>query len=312
MKIIDYFPYFDPYGQELLELRIRILENYVDEFIICESNKTQSGIPIKYTLSDRIDQLGLPKDKIRILQLDIPNDDLLDIQEIDYLNCYEDNKNNINSLRSRVRERLQKDALLQVIDEYDDDTVIIHSDSDEIVNPASLEWILSLLNQVKDCPMKIPLAHLEGRADFRVYNELTGEPFPWYGMFVCYKSVLNNATPSQIRGQVLCPVTIYFPYQDGEIVQELGWHFSWMGGRDARMIKSNSFTHYDDTFSYLKHGQYNSDLNKLHLSKLTFQENSPSPTNGIHHILKRYPIENLPKEIFSIDRVRKFLLEIDS
>jgi hypothetical protein len=78
------------------------------------------------------------------------------------------------------------------------------------------------------------------------------------------------------------------------------------------MIKSNSFTHYDDTFSYLKHGQYNSDLNKLHLSKLTFQENSPSPTNGIHHILKRYPIENLPKEIFSIDRVRKFLLEIDS
>jgi len=44
-KIIDFFPYFDPTGKEILELRINMLKDYVDEFIICESNKTQSGIP---------------------------------------------------------------------------------------------------------------------------------------------------------------------------------------------------------------------------------------------------------------------------
>jgi beta-1,4-mannosyl-glycoprotein beta-1,4-N-acetylglucosaminyltransferase len=308
MKIIDYFPYFDPYGKELLELRIRVLENYVDEFIICESNKTQSGIPIEYTLSDRIDQLGLPKDKIRILQLDIPNDDLLDIQEIDYLNCYEDNKHNINSLRSRVRERLQKDALLQVIDEYDNDTIIIHSDSDEIINPSSLSWILNLLNSSPEIALKIPLAYIEGRADLRVYNENTGLPVPWYGMFMCFKQTLKKATPSQIRGQVLCPIPIHFPIQDGNIIQDLGWHFSWMGGKEAWLIKSQSFTHYDDTFSYLKYNDYKSELNQNHLKNLKLEENLPPPSNLKNAVLKNYSIENLPKEIFSNERIKNFFL----
>ena len=45
-KIVDVFPYFDPTGRELLELRIKLLYDYVDEFVITESNRTQSGIPI--------------------------------------------------------------------------------------------------------------------------------------------------------------------------------------------------------------------------------------------------------------------------
>ena len=32
-KIIDFFPYFDPTGKEILELRINMLKDYVDEFI---------------------------------------------------------------------------------------------------------------------------------------------------------------------------------------------------------------------------------------------------------------------------------------
>ena len=71
-KIVDFFPYFDPTGKEILELRINMLKDYVDEFIICESNKTQSGIPIEYNLRKRIKELNLPEEKIKIIDLNIP------------------------------------------------------------------------------------------------------------------------------------------------------------------------------------------------------------------------------------------------
>jgi hypothetical protein len=312
MRFIDYFPYFDPYGKELLELRIRLLENHVEQFIICESNRTQSGVPIEYTLEKRIHELGLPHEKIKIIQLDIPADELLDIQEIDLLNSYETNRFNLNSIRARTRERMQKDALLQVIDDYDDDIIFIHSDSDEIIKPELLPWAKSYVDMDQKNALKIPLVHLEGRPDFQVCHESTGEPVEWLGMFMCYKNVLKIATPSQIRGQVLCPVIINFPTTGNEMVREMGWHFSWMGGKDSRLIKSKSFTHYDDTFGYLTYSQYKSEANQIHLSKLKLEEGQPTAAGTVGLILKKYPIENLPPEIFSIDRVRKFLLEIDS
>ncbi len=153
-KIVDFFPYFDPTGKEILELRINMLKDYVDEFIICESNKTQSGIPIEYNLRKRIKELNLPEEKIKIIDLNIPEDSDLIIEEIDIHNCTEDwdiesslNKNNLNSLRGRVRERMQKDSLLLVLDDYDDDTVFIHSDSDEIIKPEAIEWVSSMCRQ---------------------------------------------------------------------------------------------------------------------------------------------------------------------
>lgn len=308
--IIDYFPYFDPYGKELLELRIRMLENYVDEFIICESNKTQSGIPIEYNLKKRIKELNLPQNKIKVIELNIPKDEDLTIEEIDILNCYENNKSNINSLRSRVRERLQKDALLQVLGDYDDDTLFIHSDSDEIINPLSLPWICDIVKQNLDMIIKIPLIYLEGRADLRVYEKETNSPFPWYGMFLCTKKQLGIATPSQIRGQVLCPFPIVLPTQNGEIAQDLGWHFSWMGGKESMLIKNKSFTHYDDSFSYLKYGSYKSEENQTHLNNIILEENYPPPSNLKNAILKKYPLENLPSEVFTLENVNKFLFPL--
>ena len=46
--IIDCFPYF--IEEELLELRLRLLYNKVDRFVITEADRTHRGVPKRMTL----------------------------------------------------------------------------------------------------------------------------------------------------------------------------------------------------------------------------------------------------------------------
>jgi GR25 family glycosyltransferase involved in LPS biosynthesis len=226
IKIVDYFTFYEPLGKEMFELRINMLKDIVDEFVVCESNKTQSGQTIPYKLKQLITDLKFEHVNIKVIELDIPNDNELVITEEDKINCYENNFTNENSLKARARERLQKDALLKVIDEYSNDTVFIHSDIDEIIDPKHINWIANIVQQNQNTLIKIPLIHLEGRADLRVYNKDTNTPKEWTGMFMCTKQHLINATPTQLRSNANNPYPVSFVAQNNKILKDLGWHFS--------------------------------------------------------------------------------------
>ena len=75
MSIIDYFPFFNE--KELLELRVNLLKDYVDKFIISEANKTHSGNPKKFICKDLIKELKLPVEKIQVIEVDIPEDNII-------------------------------------------------------------------------------------------------------------------------------------------------------------------------------------------------------------------------------------------
>jgi len=310
-KIVDYFPFFAPTGKEMLKLRINMMKNYVDEFIICESNKTQSGIPIQYELRDILKDLNFSDCNIRIIELDIPDDDNLEIQEIDVHNCYDNNSSNLSSVRARTRERLQKDALLKVLDDYSDDTVFIHSDIDEIISPNIIEYISQTARNNYNVVIRVPLVHLEGRCDLRVFMKDTDQPKQWTGMFVTTKQHLMNATPTQIRSNVFNPYPIVFLSENGQILQDLGWHFSWMGNPDVREIKCKAFTHHDDKFDYLAVSKYSSDEMVKFQKTIKLKEGEISPSGDKNTILKNYSVSNLPKEIFMFEDIKQFLLPQD-
>lgn len=309
-KIVDYTTFYAPTCKEMLELRINILKDYVDQFIICESNKSQSGIHIKYELKKTIEELGLPKDKIRIIELDIPDDNFLSVQQIDRINCYDGNDVNENSVRARARDRMQKDALLQVLNDYDDDTVFIHSDIDEIIRPHCINYISNIVRNNLDVVIRIPLIHLEGRADLRVYHKDSNTPKEWTGMFMTTKRHLKNVTPTQIRSNVFNPYPINFVTENGVRNEDLGWHFSWMGGKEQFKIKSKSFTHYDDKFSYLTTEKYKTADEEGYYDSLTLLEGHTPPSGDKNLILKKHNTDDLPREIFLLPKVRQFLLPI--
>lgn len=303
--IVDFFPYFDKTGRELLELRIHMLDKYVDKFVICESNKTHSGIPLEYNLAEVIKQLKLPSHKIKIIQQNIPDTDKVSVEPIDIFNCYDDNKNRI-SILARARERMQKDSILTALNEFDENTVFFISDSDEIINPNYIDWVTNVALSNQEAIIKIPLVHLEGRADLRVYK---GDiPKLWDGgMFVCTKRQLEQASPTQIRSNVFNPFGINYLYIDGKRVEDMGWHFSWMGNAETRATKRVSFTHHNDSFNYIKGQKYNgSDMIKLHYTDP--EEGMISPSGEVDTVLKLYPLNKLPKELFELNTVKNYLL----
>lgn len=308
-KVIDCFPYFDEYGKEILRLRVEMLKDYVDYFIITELNRTHSGIPINRRLKERIKEYNLPEDKIIVIELDVPNEDNLVVEKIDEYNCYEDNHLNRNSLFARVRERLQKDALLSQIYRFSEGDVFIISDLDEIIDPKIIDFYSQEVKSYPNHIIKFPLVHLEGRADLRVVHKDTKEPKWWDSLFMCTKRHLLRATPTEIRSNINNPFILTNYYQDGNVCVDLGWHFSWMGGPEKRKIKASSFIHFDDTFSFLENSKYKNSISILSNKPIS---GNISSSGDINYILKEYPIENLPKEVFKFKDIQDFLLPVEN
>lgn len=308
-KIVDVFPYFDPTGRELLELRIKLLYDYVDEFVITESNRTQSGIPIERNLRNVLKEYGIPSDKIIIVDLDIPDDDNLVIEPIDVTNCYYEGASNIVALRARVRERMQKDAIRSALYRYSEDTKFICSDSDEIINPHAIGWLCDVVDQIKDTSILcVPLIHYEVRADLRVLDQASNNWVRWDPLFIATKTQLTNSTPCGIRSNYYPYYQRVWPAQNGVQVQDLGWHFSWMGDKSKRAIKLESFSHHSDINHGIVMGGYsNVDLREK-IVEHEYDDGSPAPDSSHNAVLKKYPISVLPELIFDLPRVRKYLL----
>jgi hypothetical protein len=260
-KIFDYFTYYDPTGQEMLKLRYSILKDYVHKFVICESSRTSLGDPIPYKVKDRIIEFGLPLEKFIIIANEIPDDEHLDVLSIDIFNSYE-NKN-MHSFKARARERMQKNGIHNVLNLIDDDAFIIVSDIDEIINPKNLDFITNFVSARTDFVIKIPLMYMEGKANLRIYYKDPLRPKPWDGaMFICTKQHLSRTKVGNIRSSAFknlyCPLDIQYLVQDGKRIEDMGWHFSWIGNSQRRREKLNAFTHRDETYGFLTTKSYNS------------------------------------------------------
>lgn len=317
--IIDYFPFFAPYGKELLELRVSMLKDHVDYFVISESDKTHAGKPTEFKFLEIASKLNLPMDKIIYHPIHIPEDDELVIEEIDVLNTYENyqptaHSNNIENRRARARERLQKDAILEVLDRFSEDDVIIHSDSDEILDPKHITYLVQVCKQNQNSIIKIPLMLCEAQADLRVYWNNSDTPVEWAGgMFIATVAQLRNATPTQIRSNNLNPYPIVYITENGEVVKDLGWHFSWMGSSRERKIKLDNFTHHNDKFTWME-GRFDSYADEKFITwndQTRFTDGSQSPTGNPNYVLKRISHDLLPRELLNSKKLRSYFLGED-
>ena len=288
-------------------MRVNLLKDHVDYFVICEADKTQSGIPLQFKLKDRIKEYNLPEDKIIVVELNIPEAEDLVILDIDRHNSGS-NANNINSVRARVRERMQKDGILQALDRFDDDTLIIHSDCDEIIDPKAIKFATDMALTVPKNIIKIPLVWLEGRADLRVYDSSNNTPKQWnLSMFICTKRQLVMVNPINIRCNYNNPFPIVWCTDGGKMAEDMGWHFQWMGGAEMRKNKRDAFCHYEDSYDFLQAKNYNSQ-EAIQILEQEPKEGSIAPSQEADTVLKKYDVKNLPTKIFQLPRVKQFLL----
>ncbi len=210
MKIFDCFSYLDE--DLLLDLRLNILNDYVDYFVIIEGNKTwQNNFkPFKFEISK------FSKFKNKIIY--IPVEDLPDGE-----NPY-------------LRENFQRNAIHRGIEKASDDDLIIISDLDEIPNP----------KKIKDFKKSMRYAVFKQlHFYYKINLHSQKNPF-WYGSRICMKKYLKS--PQWLRNLKFKkrPIWRLDKFRLNNIIEDGGWHFCNLKDPEKLLYKYKNLCETDD------------------------------------------------------------------
>jgi beta-1,4-mannosyl-glycoprotein beta-1,4-N-acetylglucosaminyltransferase len=240
-KIYDAFLFFNEL--ELLELRLNILNDVVDKFVIVESTKTFSSKDKPLFFDENKEMFNKFKDKIIHIIIDDTPDNFMTINyinepktEIDVLN----NKilKHVDESQGWPRhetqwgvETFQRESIIKGLINCDEDDIIIISDVDEIPNPIEIEKIKNTSDEVFNFNQNM----------YYYYVNMLKEN-NWSGPKACTWGKLKTISLNSLRQNKHTTKTI----SDG------GWHFSFMGGEAKVIEKIEAYAHQEYNKPYYK------------------------------------------------------------
>lgn len=219
--VYDCFTFFNEL--DILEIRLNILNDCVDWFVIAEATRTHSGMPKKLIFQENINRFSKFLNKIIYIEVDV----------------YPEFKN------SWTYENYQRNCISEKLIDCNDDDIIMISDVDEIPNP-------DVLNKLIDTNHYICL--LQDMCFFYV-NYLSKKHSVWRGgtklfkysflkynkfdeRYISYNDTTftyaDNSGPTLTKARL---------YQNVKYVSNGGWHFSYLGGIKSILEKLKSFSH---------------------------------------------------------------------
>ena len=169
---------------ELLDLRIKILEDVVDVFYIVEAPITHQGQP-KELLGDKYRH-----PKLRVVTIEFPPEFRGDWDFENYQRAHPID-----------------------LSEYDPNSLVLTSDLDEIPDPNCLLWLRETFDPRQIYCLQQSLS--------QYYLNVRNLSEDWYGTRVCSIENYNLYNAQKLR------------FIDGIRLQQAGWHFSYIGGKEA-------------------------------------------------------------------------------
>ena len=237
MKVFDCFMYFDE--ENVLDLRLNILDKYVDYFVIVESVFTHKGDKRKLHFdSKRYEKF---KNKIIYLTYDKEPKNILKISDKDS----KDEKSKKYIFNAIYRENGQRNFIINGLKKTNDEDIILISDVDEIPNLENID-----LNKITQ---KIILF----KQDMFYYKFNLNLPgLIWTGTKACRKKYLIS--PQWLRNVKDKKFPIYridtlfskSKYINIKFIDNGGWHFTNI--KTAAEIEHK-------LKSYLHHVEYDED-----------------------------------------------------
>ena len=233
MKIFDCFMFYDE--ELLLDIRMNILNDFVDYFVIVESKYFHNGK--ERNLKFDINNYSKFKDKIiYIVHDEKPNG----IWKID-----KDDKKDVIShkkiVNAHLRENHQRNFIEKGLNKSKDDDLILISDVDEIPNLESID-----LRKIKN-----KIIMFEQNIFYYKLNRFLPD-FKWFGTKVCRKKDLVN--PQWLRNikstrYPFFRIDTFFSnskYTNKFYVKNGGWHFSNLKNSVDIELKLKSYLHHHD------------------------------------------------------------------
>ena len=295
MKIYDCFMFFDE--EMLLDLRLNIMDKYVDKFVITEASYMHSGKPKKLLFD--INKFSKFKDKIIYIIVNDPPPRLLEISDLD--------KSDVRDLKkiqnAYKREIYQIEKTQDGLVDANPDDIIIVSDLDEIPNLENIDFSYFKKN----------LIFFKQKMFYYKFN-LLHESLPWYGSKACQKKYFKSAQwlrSIKNKQYPLWRLDILFSkkkYNNISFIKDGGWHFTNMRKAEDLNNKLSNFLHHVD---FETSGLKTSDLEKLIRQKKvmynhTIDKKGFKWTEG--EILKKIDTKILPKYIIkNIDKYKQWI-----
>jgi len=280
MKIIDCFMFFDE--EMLLDIRLNILDKFVDKFIIVESTYTHSGKKKKLIFD--INKYPNFKKKINYI---VVKDTSPDIEEINKGDSKLDItlKEIMNGVK---RDNFQRNEIQRGLTNVDDDDWVIISDLDEIPD----------LNNINFNLVQKKIIFFKQKFFYYKFN-LELKNYLWIGSKACKKKHLKSPQwLRNIKGRIYPKwrLDILFSkkkYSNVFFVKNGGWHFSYIKTPKDIENKLKSYSH---------HREY--DLKPLGIEKIQNLINSKEAIYDLTVDQTQYKFGGGPK----LEKIDKQLL----
>ena len=231
MKIIDCITYFDE--PLLFELRLNVLDKFVDEFVVSEATFTHSGKKKKINFD--ISRYKKFKHKIKHLIISEKPDDLFEINEKNKSN------NSLYRLNAANRIQFQRNYINKYLKQFSPNDWIIYSDSDEIPNLNKID--------LQKCEKKV----IVFKQLFFYYKfNLSLTSYDWFGTKACrlkdLSSIdeLRNLKPKKYSWWRLDTFFKKDKFINIKIVDEGGWHFTELKTPKEIYMKHKNDEHHDE------------------------------------------------------------------
>lgn len=266
-KIYDCFMFFNEL--DLLELRFNELYDVVHKFVLVESRYTHSGKPKPLHFDNNKARFSKWMDKV----IHVVVDEFPEYPEGDGFFS-----------PSWRRENFQRKALFRGLTDCSDDDIITVTDADEIPRAESL---LSYSKEQGVCCLEMIMSY------YYMNYIGTGKDRTWYHAKIAPFGMLKKLDVCILR------YTIHNQYLETPelnfylgVVENSGWHFSFLGGADAIATKIKAYCHQE-----LNKDEY---VNKDHIDKVLsngddiFNRKISYIQTEIDGIYPKYVVGNIP------------------
>ena len=242
-KLYDCFLFYNEL--DILDIRLNLLKDIVDKFVILESTVTFSGKPKSLTFEENKHMFSPFLDKIIHVVVDDTPDDFVNLKTISSPTTKLDLAHNkvlkhvsestgwARHEKQWGREIYQRESLIKGLIDCSDDDIVLISDVDEIPNPASLTKLLTMIdsNDVIDFKQNMFYYHID----------LLKEK-GWSGpKLASYKS-LSGMSLNGLRANKFTT----------KVLNAGGWHISFMGGVQRIQNKIEAYAHQEFNNNYIK------------------------------------------------------------
>ena len=293
MQIYDCFQFFDE--EMLLDLRLNIMNEYVDKFVITEARYMHNGKNKK--LNFDINKYSKFKDKIIYIVVDEQPPDIFKIEEKD--NDIKDTRGQKLVLNGYKRDNYQRQMASKVLKNIDSEDWIIINDIDEIPDLRNINF-----KQIKN-----KLIIFKQSMFYYKFNLLYPN-VPWYGSKACKK--LNFLSPQWLRDikykkYPLWRIDTFFSkkkYRNIYHVNNGGWHFNNIKTAADIEKKLLNYTHH---YEFEQSGLKVEDLKKKILEKKIIYDHDVDQKKSKWNSdkkLKKIDLSNMPKYI--IENYKKY------